>query len=219
MKKKIFLATLLVCVCVTMFGCESKTEKLVQKNMSEITQTYFYGDGETFSASVSSGVREESYLMDGKSGNNVDFALVAVDLKSSQTTRFLTIVVTVDGFKQEVEAEINTLGTSYLFDLGKKMTGEEVVIVEVNGEILHLQRVDFEIDGQNAIEIASKALEDKILLKKKFNNLNAECYLKILDKDVNKLDNFYWCFMIVNVDGETFSAIISTQDGSILAQN
>lgn len=221
MKKKIFLASLVVLICACLTACGQDLKSLVKSNMSELTEVYYYQEGENFYCSISSGVREEDYLMDGHSGECVDFSLLAINLAEVRASKIIKVNVTVDGVTQEVEAEINSLKSSYLYDFEIKFTGKEQISVEFEGETLKLEPIsnNFQISSDEALQIASVELEDKILLKKQFNNLNAEGYLRVLDKRANNFNGVFWCYTLLNKDGSSFSVIISTQDGSILAKS
>jgi len=42
--------------------------------------------------------------------------------------------------------------------------------------------------------------------------------LKVLDKKANNFDNLFWCFTLLTNKNESYSVIISTVDGSVLAK-
>ena len=109
----------------------------------------------------------------------------------------------------------------FISDLEKEFSGEEKIAITFNGKVLTLECLskNFAIDSQKALEIASKELADKITMKKSFSKLNAECYLRVLDKKANKQDGVFWCFSVLNVDNENYSVIISTTDGKVLAKS
>jgi len=189
--------------------------------MSEITNVYFYGECEDFYCSISSGQRETAYLMDGKSGDVTDFALLSLNLSEARATTILKLSVLIDGAEEEKEVEINSLSSAYLVDLERALTGKENISIVFEGKTLQLSALsnNFEIDSNKALEIAADQLEEKILLKKKYNNLNAEGYLRILDKNANDFDSVFWCYTVLNIDNESYSIIISTVDGSVLAKS
>ncbi len=220
MKKKIFLGCLLAAICVTCFGCGVDTLKLVRENMSEVTEVYYYGESENFTASISYGQREKDYKVDGKSGENVDFCLLTLSLNQTSSDEIKKVTLSIDGEQQEIEALLNLNNGAYMVDLERKLTGQEVITLTFGEEVnLYPVSNDFEVDSKKAIEIASRELEGKILEKKKFTTLNGECYLRILDKRKNNPDDTYWCFTIFNVDGKDYSVIISTKDGSVLTKS
>lgn len=221
MKKKFMLFGLITLLGITLFGCGKTTSDYVRDNLSECTTVYFYGECENFYATLSSGKREKTYLVNGKSEDKVDFSLLSVNLNSMNSVKLIKAKVTIDGVVSEQELEVGGISSQYMVDLEKKLTGSEKIEIEYNGEKLVLQNVskDFVVDADKALDIASKQLESKICLLKNGSNLNAECYLRVMDKKANKFDDLFWCFTVVNARNENYSIIISTVDGSVLAKS
>ena len=219
--KKVALMLMLFCVGFVCLACGTTTEGLVKQNMSELTKVYFYGENDNFYCTLSSGERENEYLMNGISEDNVDFALLTLNLTNPISAQVVKVDVTIDGQTSQVELEINSLNSAYMVDLEKELTGEEEISVTYEGETLNMECLskNFAVDYKQALNIASAEMEDKINLKKTYNSLNAECYLRVLDKKANNFDGTFWCFTVLNVDNENYSIIISTEDGSILAKS
>lgn len=221
MKKKIALGFMLVCVATTLFACGKTPLNYVRDNLSEKTEVYFLGENDKFYCSLSSGEREEDYFMDGKSGETVGFALLSFSLTEINHSNILKVNLSIDNVRSEVELEANSMSGTFLADLEKRLTGNEIIEITYGGKTQRLDNLskNFTIDCDRALEIAAKELEDKILQKKTYANLNAECYLRIMDKKANNFDGIFWCFTVVNTDNKNFSVIISTEDGSILAKS
>ena len=108
-----------------------------------------------------------------------------------------------------------------MVDLERKLSGNEIVEVVYKDSAMTLSNLSqaFEINATEAIEIARDQLRDKIVLKKNYRGLNAECYLRILDKKANNFDGIFWCFTVLNIDNESYSIIISTENGAVLAKS
>ena len=219
MKKKI-LCILLIAVAVVAFGCGKTTLSYVEDNMAEITKTFYFGENKTLYATLSSGQRENEYLLNGKAEPLVDFALLSVTFFEEAVANVITVEVSVNETKQTIELELNRMSGAYMADLERFFTGEETIIVEYNGEQLQLNNLskDFKVQWKEALEIAVEQLQSEITKEKEYANLNAECYLKVLDKRANNFEEFFWCFTILNVKNESFSVVISTTDGSVLAK-
>ncbi len=218
MRKKIMLGAMIAVLGISLFGCSS-TVDYVRENMSEWTKVYYYGAGETFYVTMSSGVRESTYLVNGKSEESVDFALLSIVL-SENDGQVIRATVSVDGEESSQELEINGLNSAYMVDLEIELSGDEEIVVTYNGESVTLNNLskDFAVDDERAIEIASIELEEEITALKSGVTLNAECYLRVLDKQANNFEEVFWCFTVVNTNGESSSVIISTSDGSVLAK-
>lgn len=221
MKKKLLLGLMLICVGFSCLACGTTTKGLVMDNMSEMTKVYYFGENEDFYCSLSSGQREKEYSMDGKHRGEENFALLSLNLSESISSQLVKATVIIDGQSSEVELEINSISSAYLVDLERELSGSETIEVVYDGQSLILENLskDFAVNYQQALDIACSEMEDKIVEKRSFNNLNAECYLRVLDKKANDFDNVFWCFSVLNCDNENYSIIISTVDGSVLAKS
>lgn len=221
MLKKVALGFMLTLVVVSLFGCGMSTMGLVEENMSELTKVYYMAENNDFYCTLSSGVREKNYLMNGESGEVTDFALLTIVPNQNVSGSLIKAHVKIDGVESEVELEINGLNHNFMVDLEKAFSGNEVVEVTYEGVGLVLENVsnDFSVDYNKAIEIACKEMNEQIVAKKKFSNLNAECYLRVLDKKANQFDSVFWCFTVLNVDNESYSIVLSAEDGTVLAKS
>lgn len=222
MKKRMFFVLLMTLfVASVACGCGKTTYQLVKENMSEITNVYYYGENDDFYCSLSSGEREKNYLMDGRKSETVEFALFSLSFSKPRQNSMIKVFVTIGQTREEKEFELNTLNNKYMFDLGKSVGEGEEVFVEFEKSVLKLECLskDFGVNADKALRIASEELEKQILACKSFNTLNAECYLTVLDKKANHFDGVFWCFSILNTQNQTFSIIISTKDGAVLAKN
>ncbi|MDE6583659.1 MAG: hypothetical protein K2K31_03330 [Clostridia bacterium] len=221
MKKKIFIFMLLFAVTFSFWGCGTSTLKLVKANMSEWTKVYFCGETEDFYCTLNSGVREEDYELNGKSGEVVDFALLVVKFTAQPNSSLVRLLLEIDGEGQLIDMELNTLNNTYMFDLERQLSGTEQISVTLNDQTVDLVAIsnDFAVSSDKALEIASAEFEKKILLKKSAGNLNSEFYLRVLDKKANNFDEIFWCFTVYNIDNENYSIIISAETGAILAKS
>lgn len=221
MKKKIFIAGLLVCIICSCVACGKTNLEYVLQNMSERTNYFYFGENEEFYATLAIGAREEEYIMNGKSGDVVDFSLLSIVFDDDISKNAISVSVDIDGEKFDCEAECNPMSGAFMVDLEKQMSGNENVSISYDGVSLVLNNLsnEFGVDSSNAIEIGCGELSEKIDNSKNYAVLDAECYLKILDKKANNFDEFFWCFSILTVSGENYSVIISTVDGSVLAKS
>ncbi len=207
-------------VLANFFG--KSTEERVLENMSEWTKSYYYGEGETFSATISAGEREADYVMNGASGKNVDFALLTFRPNEEMKAKVVKVDVNIgDETISAQELELNAMNGTYMADIERSLTGDEAISVTFAEESVALENLskNFGVDDKKAVEIASQELETQINKCKHGTNLGAECYLRVLDKQENDFDQLFWCFTVVNKKGENFSIVISTVDGKILAKS
>ncbi len=218
MKKKIILGAMIALAGIALFGCAS-TVDYVRENMSEWTKVYYYGAGENFYVTLSSGERESTYLVNGKSEENVGFALVSVVLNENEG-QVIKATVSIDGEESLEELEINGLSTAYMVDLERELSGDEEIVITYNDESVTLTNLseNFSVSDEQAIEIATAELVEQITAMKSGVTLNSECYLRVLDKQANDFEEVFWCFTVVDINGQSSSVIISTTDGSVLAK-
>lgn len=221
MKKKIFLSLVFAFLIVGLFGCDVLTVGLIEENLSEATNVYYLGENDVFYCTLSSGEREDPYLMNGVSESKKDFSLLNITPIENTSNKVIHATIKIDGQQNDVELEINGLNTIYMVDLERKLSGNEIVEVVYKDSAMTLSNLSqaFEINATEAIEIARDQLRDKIVLKKNYRGLNAECYLRILDKKANNFDGIFWCFTVLNIDNESYSIIISTENGDVLAKS
>ena len=221
MRKKVLILFMLFCIGITFFGCGSSTKTLVEDNLSEVTKVYYLGENENFYCTLSSGEREEIYLVNGTSTKKTPFALLSIVPTNAISKNLIKATISIDGIASEVELEINGLNHNFMVDLEKELSGKEIIEVTFENSTLTLENLSngFGVNYEKALEIASNEMEEKILEKKSYKNLNSEFYLRILDKKANQFDEIFWGFTILNIDGESYSIVFSTEDGSVLAKS
>lgn len=219
MRRSLILVFLAVFVFV-FSGCGKTVDKYALENMSEATQTYFYGEEDFAYASLAVGTREKDYLMDGKSSSCVDFSLLSVVFNENAEASTLFVNVFINDKKTSIEMEYNSFSGAFMFDLEQKVEENSLIVVETEDVTIHLTNVskDFGVGWKKAISIGCENLENVIKKNISYNNFGAECYLKVMDKKVNEFEDFFWCFTILTENGESFSVIISTVDGRVLAK-
>ena len=219
--RKGWIVAFLIFALVGMSACGVETNKLVKKNMAEVTSVYYYGESEDCYATLSVGEREEEYLLDGSCGQLTEFALLVLAFHNTVQQNAIKAKVLIDNVGVEVELELNANNGKFMCDLERKLTGEEVVAIEFDEKHFALDAIsnDFLIDSNKAIEIACQEFEGLIQSITKSNKLLGEGYLRILDKKANNFDGVFWCFTLLDRSGNSWSVIISTEDGSILAKS
>lgn len=199
-------------------GCSTNYVELAKENMSEITNAYFYGKCDEFEISLSSGRREEPYVYDGKNGETCDFALVIMDLNSEKDKEIVVFSINSNAFSSVLE--YNAITGTFMADLEREISENDNISVKFGNSQINLicQSKDFQVDENKAIEIGvNEFFEDfKNMIEKQ--ELKAECYLKILDNLSNGFEKSFWCFAIVDTNGNHFNVIIDTNSGDILAK-
>lgn len=221
MKRKLFFMMGLLIFVISVLGCDSSFISDVKHNVSEWAKVYFFGENEEFYCNISSGMREKEYFMDGQATGCVDYALVSLYFFNQDRSGVISVEISIDGDNDVVEMEYNSLNGKFMVDLERRLLGQENVNIKFTDKELALNCLsnEFNVSYNDALEIGSKEMEDKILLKKEYSKLNCEIYLRILDNKANSSNEIFWCFTVLNSDNENYSVVISTKDGTILAKS
>lgn len=216
--KKFFISAILGASCFAFFGCGAEVDRLelVQQNMSEISNVYFFSDNLNLPVSIASGVREEPYAYDGLSNEKCVFALIIARLDNSDDEY---VTVNIDGEEKQVLLEFNYRTGTHMADLEQTLSGDEVITIKFLDQEANLvcKSTDFEIDASQALEIGAENLSWFIDSLRNGNHLNGECYLKLLDNISGGFSDIFWLFSVYSADGEMQNVIISTENGSVLA--
>lgn len=221
MLKKVFITLSLLVVCLGVAGCGKTINNVVRENMSEITKVYYFGQNDDFYATLSVGERENEYFYDGKSTDNVNYALLTIKFNNYLNEDIIWIQVASGENSIRVEAEYNDMSDTFMVDIVDEIELSDTVFVNYNGSSAELEKVstNFTIQYDKAIDIACENLQSELENLKSYSHFNGECYLRILNQKENNFDDFYWCFTCLGQDESNFSIIISSVDGSILAKS
>ena len=217
MFKKVLVSLSLLLVVFGVTACGKTIDSHVQNNMAEITKDYYFGENETMFVTLSVGEREKDYLLNGQATEPVNYSLLVIKFKEENIAKAIVLQVRSGDATSDVEAEYNSFNNSYMVDIVDDITiGEDFSIV-YDGQTVTLEKQNFAINYENALQIACENLKDKLEEQKSYNHFNAECYLRVMSENDNDFSDLYWCFTCLNYKGESFTVIISTVDGSVLA--
>ena len=219
MFKKVLVSLSLLFVLFGVSACGKTIDKYVQDNMAEITKEYYFGENDTMFVTLSVGERESDYLLNGQATEAVDYSLLVIKFKEENILRAITFEVQSGDSVVDVEAEYNSFNNSYMVDIVEDITIGESFSIIYDGQTVTLEKQNFAINYENALQIACENLKDNLEEQKSYNHFNAECYLRVMSEKDNDFSDLYWCFTCLNYEGESFSVIISTTDGSILANS
>lgn len=219
--KKIFVFVSILLTLFTFSACGKSDVEVVMANMSERTNVYFWGQNETMCASLAVGEREKNYCMDGESGENTAFSLLTISFLKENDLLSINVTILIDENQFEQEVEYIPTVASFVCDLQKNISGSEKIEIkyEKNAILLENLSKNFGVDSNKAIELGCKEFEKEIGEIRKGSRLLGECYLKILDKKKNNFEEFFWCFTLIDINGNNFSVVVSTVDGKTLAKS
>ena len=217
MFKKVLVSLSLFLVVFGVTACGKTIDSYVLNNMAEITKEYYFGENDTMVATLSVGEREEDYLVNGQATELVDYSLLVIKFKEENIAKAIVFEVKSGEVTVDVEAEYNSFNNSYMVDIVDDITVGEDFSIVYDEQTVTLEKQNFAIDYENALQIVCENLKDKLEEQKSYNHFNAECYLRVMSEKDDDFSDLYWCFTCLNYEGESFSVIISTVDGSVLA--
>lgn len=215
-KKILLLISFLFSLVLT--GCSVNIQDLAKQSVSEMVEIYFSGAGD-FSANISAGQREEPYQYNGKSGELKDFSVVTMLVLDNQ--KCIQAEISVNNKKATIILEQDLLSSSYVVDLGYKVSEHDEISIKYKNSTVKLEcrSKKFNIKSSDALEIGIDAFADELenLVSKK--KLSAECYLRIIDNPNDKFNRLFWYFYIYAENGISHYCVINIEDGNILTKS
>lgn len=223
MIKKAICGVLIGLCGLFLSGCGGNNVVEIAKNsISELTLNYFVGETENFKVSMSSGLREQDYAVDGVRGDLVEFCVLSVVPVGGVDTFGLEYTVEINEDTHQGVFEQSPFDHSLASDLGLSVADSDEVFVYIilnnETEIAKLNCIssDFEIKETLAVNIAVEHLLPKIsaLLEDK---KSIEGYCKVISSDKN-LGIYFWYVSFVNTDFTRIAVIIDPASGEIIAE-
>lgn len=225
MKKKILILLLFIFGITTLSACGKNKINLADYVIEERESLYTAHD-DIYSVSLSSGLRENNYALDGIVNEMVDFSILTLNRNDNQplANDTYTYIVKINedthtGFL--TKSEINN---TYSTDLEISIPKDSVINVKISftgytfDKDLENTSNSFNVDKNSALNIANEQLKNDIdnLLSNK--NTKIEVVIKLLKDSTNEINNYYWYVGIVSTNGETLGILIDANTGDIIAK-
>ena len=197
-------------------GCSNDDLKYFAQKVSDQRVNYFQGETTDYFVSFSSGVRESPYVLDGVSGDKVDFGIVLIKPKNSFEPQSITYNVFVNNEEFVGEFEKSPFDETYAGDINKKVLDDDVIIIKINNGAGEQEAVmtcitkDFKVDSNKALKIALDGLNEH---KDKIKEQNFEIYIKLFLDITNKIPDKYWIVMFLGEDGTSLNVLINPTTG------
>ncbi|MBR1926123.1 MAG: hypothetical protein IJ837_04695 [Clostridia bacterium] len=197
-------------------GCGSDDLKYFSQKVSDQRMNYFQGETTDYFVSFSSGVRESPYVLDGKTGDKVDFGIILIKPKNSSQIENITYNVFINNEEFVGEFEKSPFDETYAGDINKKVLDDDIIVVKINngsGEqeaTLSSVSKDFKVDSQKALKIAIEELGEN---KPKLKEQNFEIYIKLFQDITNKIKDKYWIVTFLCEDSQSFNVLINPTTG------
>ena len=192
------------------FGSTSLKQTALD-NISEARFFMMQAHNENLRVQFFSGVREQSYQIDGIATGTVPFALLNVEPRNISHIDDQELRGTLqlgDAPAEEVVLERNLYGRNFAVDLGKAVEANVAIVFTLTTSTdtitfnLSNSMADDAIDWKKALEIATEHVADSL------NNVTSfETYVKIIT-DLQNLGAFWFVQFATNT-GETYFVVIN----------
>ncbi|MBR2989295.1 MAG: hypothetical protein IKC64_06210 [Clostridia bacterium] len=208
--KKLALPFCLICVFFAL-GCSGELERNYNR-ISEIRDELMVGNGSNFSVEVISGVRENPFVIDGKSSGKRDFTVVTVKGEFSPD-KPVQYSLTYNGIKYDGTLDKHPLKNSYSTELNVVIKGEvEITVYHADkSEKVSAKSVkrDDTITCERALEIA------RTKLGKRMND--GELYIRYIVNPISTAQGYYYYVAVCPDEDEVYAVLIDEINGQIVA--
>lgn len=226
MKKKILTFLLIVASVFGLSAC-GKSNINLNDYIIEERHTLFTAQDNLYTVTLSSGLREENYALDGIVNNKIDFAVLTIARNNadplSNDTYTYTVVVNDQTYTGDMEK--SATDNTYSADLMVNIPADATVNAEIKftgytfNQPLENTSNSFTVDKSKAIEIANTELKTELENLTADKNNKIEVVMKLLkDYSNTELKTYYWYVGIVSTNGETLGILIDANSGNIIAK-
>ena len=226
MKKKLIIFALLAISIFSLTACGKKEEINLANYTIEERDALYTAKDDIYSVSLSSGLREIDYDLDGVINEKTNFALLTFNRNNNQPLANDTYSYSVK-INEDIKTgflDKNPTNNSYSSDLEIEIPTNSTVEVKISftgynfNQTLTNTYSEFTVDKSTALNIANEHLCEyvKNILN---NNSNIEVVMKILkDYSDTELKTYYWYVGAVSTKGETLGILIDANSGEIIAK-
>ncbi len=226
MKKKIFILALLLCV-LPLTACGKKSNLNLADKVIEKRENLFVACDDLYSATLSTGTREQDYNLDGVVTEAVPFGILTLTRLDNHplANDTYSYIVTINDQNYSGFLTKSNSDNSYSADLETNTLGDENISVKISftgytfDQGLTNISKDFQVDSTAALKLAENELKSDINNVLSNKNVKIEVIMKVLkDHSNNDLKNYYWYIGVVSTTGETFGILIDANNGNIIAK-
>lgn len=227
MKKIIitFCSISLIALMLFLFsGCQSlNNEELI----SDLRYGIFDGEGETYNATFTYGLREKPYYPDGIVNPKVEFGIISVifaEKINDGDTVYYSIKINDNIISGILEKSPYT--DQYMADIGRICSDSDLITLEIYFEsnstpqVISLtnKNLSWNIDYKEAFKNGIEALAENI---KEFKEKKSsyEVQVKILNEQQTNFGVYFWSVTIISSEGDKHNVVFATNSPDILLKN
>ncbi len=217
------LVTIFVLCCVVglivLQGCSVSKYKLVMRQVSEYRKSIFVGEADNFSATFTTGKREDPYVYDGSKASMVEFGVLSVKFGSDIADN-PEYILFIDTLQYSGKLERNPYDNTYVADIEHEISSNADIYLKIYAEGIneHITMVskskDWKIGYKQAIRLAVDEWDSIVYSYIDGKQLSAEVFVKIVADGEQK----YWYVSMLCPNGDNYTCLIDVNSGEILAR-
>ena len=216
MMKKLFCSLLmLVPVLPALTGCSSYN---YDKHLSEVRSDLFCAQTEEFSLTLSCVSREYPYAADGVAAPMSDLVEISLRPVAAAMTEY-TVTAVYEGGEWGGEMSFRNAQSDYYYSQGVEVFPSDSVTLRVSwGEetrdlVATSVKNEHTMSVSEALSCVLSAEKERINSLMRGGELHAEFHVRLLRRDKN-----YYYVGIVDESGKTFSLLLDSENGEVLAR-
>ncbi|MFQ6752650.1 MAG: hypothetical protein ACLRFL_03705 [Clostridia bacterium] len=225
MKKKLIVFTLCAISLALLTACGSRNIDLKDYTIEERINL-FTAEDTLYGVSLSSGMRESDYNLDGIKNEMVEFGVLTIARNDGEPLANDTYSYTLTIGEETLSGtlEKSQVDNSYSTDIERHIPNDANINVEIKftGYTFHQDltntSADFSVDMSTAINIANEELSSDIrnILN---DNAKIEVITKILkDYSTEEVKRYYWYIGVISTNGDTIGILIDANSGEVIAK-
>lgn len=226
MKKKILIFMMLA-ICLLSFSACGNADINLKDYLIEERNNLFYAEDDLYSATFSTGRREQNYGLDGTINEMVDFGVITLARLDNNPLADDTYTYTIKINDQTYTGflEKSNYDNTYSIDIETSAPNDATVSIQItftgysfNQEMSNVSN-NFGVDKDAALEIANSELKEDLNNITSDKNNKIEVLMKILkDYSNGEVKNYYWYIGIISTNGDTLGILINASNGEIIAK-
>lgn len=217
----------MLAICLLSFSACGNTDINLKDYLIEERNNLFYAEDDLYSATFSSGRREQNYGLDGTINEMVDFGVITLARLDNNPLADDTYTYTIKINDQTYTGflEKSNYDNTYSIDIETSAPNDATVSIQItftgysfNQEMSNVSN-NFSVDKDAALEISNSELKEDLNNITSDKNNKIEVLMKILkDYSNGEVKNYYWYIGIVSTNGDTLGILINASNGEIIAK-
>lgn len=225
MKKKLIIFSSILLVCFSFAGCGRAKVNLADHVIEE-RNNLFTAQDELYFASLSTGMREQNYALDGIKNEMTEFGVVTFSRLdgSSLSNDNYTYLLTIGENSFTGFLEKNPYDNSYSIDVGAIAKDDDQIHLQItftgysfNKDMVNTSK-EFNVDVKTALKISTNELGNAVKNVVSNKNTKIEVVTKILKDYSCESHTYYWYIGVISTDGDTLGILIDAINGEVVAK-